>query len=138
MIASESYKAALVIQLIIAGIYGVFLISSMIADEYTANAEENRTYQISYIKSASARLKRLLDEVEDNDIKKKLEMVYDELYASPVKSHPSLLQIEERILDLINELSEKIASGKKESITTLLKSMAGAINERNRQARNLN
>ena len=138
LMASESYKATLVIQLIIAGIYGVMLISSMIANERTADAEENRQYQIDYFKSASARLKRLLDAVVDKDVKKKLEMVYDELYTSPVKSHPTLHQLEERILDLINELSEEINSGEKESILTLLKSLLDAINERNSQARNLN
>ena len=50
LISSESYKAALLVQLVIAGLYAACLISNMIANEHTADSQEKRQHQIDYIK----------------------------------------------------------------------------------------
>ena len=98
LISPDSCKAALLVQLCIAGPYGISLISNMIANEHTADAEEKRQYQIDYVKNASAELKSLLDSISDKEAKKEVERVYDALYSSPVKSHPSLAQTESQVL----------------------------------------
>lgn len=138
LINPDSYKAALLVQLCIAGLYGIFLISSMIANESTANAEQNRAYEIDYVKKASSELKRLLDSVDDKEVKKKIEKVYDELYSSPVKSHPDLAQTESQILMSINDLESAVSSGNKDRIISLADTLLIAVNERNRQLKTLN
>ena len=138
LVASENYKSALLVQLIVAGIYGIMLISHMIANEHTADAEEKRQYEIDYVKKASARLEQMVDGVEDKTVKKKLEKVYDAIYSSPVKSHPNLHQMEMRILDEINELDDAILSGNTDTILSLANSLLRAMNERNMRLRSFN
>lgn len=137
LINPDSFKAALLVQLCIAGLYGIFLISNMIANENTANAEQKRAYEIDYVKKASSELKRLLDSVDDKEVKKKIEKVYDELYSSPVKSHPDLAQTESQILMSINDLENAVSSGNKGRIISLSDTLLIAVNERNRQLKML-
>ena len=138
LFSPESYKTALLVQIFIAGLYGVTLISNMIANESTADAEEKRHYQISYVKDASAKLKGLLDKASDKEIKRKIESVYDALYSSPVRSHYSLAQMEESILISIQELERAVLSGNKEHAVSLANSLSAAVNERNMRLKMFN
>jgi len=138
LVAPEGNNAALLVQLCITGFYGIVLISSMIANERTADAEEKRQYEIAFVKDASARLKSLLDQTNDNDVKKGIEKAYDAVYSSQVKSHPDLVQIENQILQSINELEKGIISRNKEHIVTIARTIVVAINERNTRLKSLN
>ena len=133
LVASESYKTAFLIQLCIAGLYGITLVSHMIANERTAEAEEKRHHQVAYIKDASVRLKSLLENISDKETKKKIEKVYDALYSSPVKTHHNLALMENNILMSTYELENAVSSGNKQNIISLTESLLSAINERNRQ-----
>ena len=138
LVSPESYKAALLIQLVIAGLYGVLLIFNMIANEHTADAEAARQNQTAYVKEASSKLKILLGNISDNEAKKKVAYVYDVVQSSPVKSHPNLLQIEDGILQSINSLENAILSKNKDAIISLANSLLAAVNERNTQLKILN
>jgi hypothetical protein len=131
LIAPESFNATLLVQLCIAGLYGILLISNMIANERTADAEEKRHYQIAYVKDASTKLKSILESINDKGTKKKVERVYDAIYSSPVKSHPNLAQIENQILHSINELDDAVSNGNNDVIISLANSLLSAVNERN-------
>ncbi|GHS98167.1 hypothetical protein FACS1894139_08910 [Planctomycetales bacterium] len=133
LIAADSYKATLIVQLIIAGLYGITLIANLIANEYTADAEEKRAPQIEYVKRASAELKIILDRVSDKAAKKKVEKVCDTLYSSPVKSHPDLAPTESQILLSISSLKDAVSAGETAQVVALADSLLIAINERNRQ-----
>jgi len=130
--------AALIVQPIVAGLYVILLVANMIANEHTAEAEEERQPQIAYIKNASEKLKNILERVDDKETKRKIERVYDAVYSSPVKSHPDLAQMECNILFSINELDNTVSARNKESIISLTDSLLAAINERNSRLRILN
>jgi hypothetical protein len=138
LISPDDYKIALLVQLIILGLYGIMLISHMIANEHTANAEEKRQCQIAYVKDASAKLKNLLENISDKESKKKVERVFDAIYSSPVKSHPNLAEMENSIIISINELNDVISVGNKESIISLANTLLSAVNERNMRLKILN
>ena len=131
LVSPESYYAALWVQLCIAGLFGVMLISHMISNEYTAEAEEKRQSQIAYVKDVSAKLKSLLDKISDKETKKRIERAYDAIYSSPVKSHPNLVQMENNIIQSVNELERAVAAGHKENIISVADSLLSSINERN-------
>ena len=133
LIAPEGFTIAFAVQLCIAGMYGTALVSNMIANERTAEAETIRKTQISYIKEASVKVKSLLDNVSDKEAKKKVERVYDALYSSPVRSHPDLEVEESLILRSIRALEEAVSSGHKDGIIDLASSLETAIGERNRR-----
>jgi len=128
----------LLVQLSIAGLYGIILIVNLLANEHTAGNEENRQQQIEYIKNSAIKLKTLLERVSDNETKKKLEKVYDAVYSSPVKSHHSLAQIENQILQSINELEEALSSCNNDITISLANSLLSAVNERNNRLKALN
>ena len=131
LVAPESFKAALVVQLCMAGLFGIILVANMLSNEYTADAEEKRQPQIAFIKDASAKLKALLENISDKETKKTVERVYDTIYSSPVKSHPNIAQKEEQILQSINHLESAITAENQEDIFSVAKSLLVSINERN-------
>ena len=133
LVSPESYKAALLVQLCIAGIYGIALIANMIANEHTAADEEKRQHQIEYVKRASADLKNILESVSDKEAKKKVEKVYDAVDSSPVKSYPNLAQTESQILISINDLRTAVSNDDKDKIISLADLLLITVNERNRQ-----
>ncbi|MCL2216803.1 MAG: hypothetical protein FWB91_07250 [Defluviitaleaceae bacterium] len=137
LIASDSYTTALLVQLSIAGIYGVILIFHMIANEHTADAEEQRQYQVDYVKNATFHLKRILDKVKDKEAKKKVEKAFDAVNSSPVKSHPNVGQIERRILTLIDELDDAVSESDKQTLIAKADYLLTAVNDRNSHLKNL-
>jgi len=130
VIAPESHTAAVVIQLSMAGLYGILLISHAIANERTADVEGKRQHQIDYIKNATAQLKRILSNTKDRDIKRKIEKAYDAVSSSPVKSHPNMVQIETRILTLIDELTDAVSASEKQAVFQISEALLAAVNER--------
>jgi len=138
LIAPESHTAALLIQLTIIAIYGISLVSHLIANERTADAEEKRAVEIAYVKTASIKLKGMLDRVEDPEAAKKVEKVYDTVYSSPTKSDPSLEQQENFILQSIGQLEMAVIAGNAEHISSLADSLLISVNERNNQLQVIN
>lgn len=138
LVSPEGYIAALLVQLVIAGIYASCLISNMIANEHTADAQEKRQYQIDYIKKASSEMKAIQNTISDKALKKKLEKIYDAISTSPVKTHPDVLQLESKILSDIGELRTSCSSNGNETVIAQADSLLTLIEERNRQLRILN
>jgi hypothetical protein len=137
-VSQESFTASFLVQLCIAGLYSIVLISHLIANEHTANTEEKRQYQIAYIKDASIKLKSLLENINDKETKKIVEKIYDAIYSSPAKSHVDLAQIENRILQSIKELEITVSLNNKERIVPLANMLLSDVNERNMRLKNLN
>ena len=138
LISSENYKAALLVQLVIAGAYAACLVTNMIANEHTADSQEKRQYQIDYIKKASTEMASILNSTTDRALKKKLEKVYDALSTSPVKSHRDVLQLESQIVSGISDLHTACQLNVNETVGTQADSLLALVEERNRQLKILN
>jgi hypothetical protein len=134
--APENYFAALSVQLCVAGLYGIILVGNMLANEYSAAAEEKNQNEIRYIKDASAKLKSILETISDKEVKKKVERIYDAVYSSPVKSHPNLTQLEKSILRTINELEIQVRADNKDDILSLANFLLTSVDERNNLLKN--
>ncbi|MCL2264704.1 MAG: hypothetical protein FWC22_01565 [Treponema sp.] len=127
----KNFTVVLTVQLLIAGLYLIILIINTAANERTAEALEIRQEQINYIKIASAKLKLLMDRVDNKEARRKVESVYDAVSTSPVKSHQDLVEIENRILHAINDLEKEIAANNNEKIITSAISLLSDVKERN-------
>jgi len=138
LVSPEGYKATLLVQLCIAGVYAVLLIFNMIANERTAEAEEKRQYEIDYVKKAAGEIASIMNGINDRDTKRKVEKVYDAINASPVKSHPNLLPLESQVLVAITNLRGVIGTNNKENIISQSDALLTMINERNRQLKLFN
>lgn len=128
---SESLKAALVTQVIIASIYAVVLLSNLIANEHTADAVEKKEAEVAFIKSASSRVKILIGKVPDKKANKVIEKTYDILHSSPTKSSADVKMIESQVLNKISLIEEAVATEEYPNIIALAKEIVSLMEERN-------
>lgn len=133
LINMESYKPALIVQIIITGFYAVMLISHLLANESTAENIEKHELELKYVKDCSARIQPLIDMVPDKETKKKIESVYDLIHGSQVKSNNDVRLLELDVIDQIDLLEAAVNSGDKEKIAESCKKISRLAEERNRQ-----
>lgn len=130
-IGSESYKAALLTQIVIAGIYAILLLANMIANEHTADNIERHEEEIIFIKECSSRVKLLLGKLSDKKVNKELENLYDLLHSSPAKSINSVKNIEIDVSNRIDELEVLIRMKDAENVIDICKNIISLVEERN-------
>lgn len=128
---SGSYKAALVVQIIIAGIYAVSLISNMIANESTADNAAQHEAEAAYIKQISALVKPLVGKMDNAAANRKTEHLYDALHSSPAKSSPAVQTLEADIERKIGALRKAAADGSEDEVIKIAEEATALIEERN-------
>ena len=130
-IGNESYKTALLTQIIIAGIYAILLLANMIANEHTADNTERHEEEIIFIKESSSRVKLLLGKLSDKKLNKELEKLYDLLHSSPAKSINSVRNIEIDVANRIGELEGLIRVKDTKNATDICANTIALMEERN-------
>lgn len=135
ILKSESYKIALVVQIVIAGIYGILLISHLIANENTADSIERHENEADYLKTAASRVKALLGKVKDKKANKEIEKAYDLLHSSPSKSNSTVRYLEADVVNQISDLEEAVQAGETELIIATANEIILTMEERNRKLR---
>lgn len=135
-IRSESYKSSLIVQIIIAGIYAILLISNLIANEKTADDVERHEAEVAYIKDASSKVRLLMDKMSDKKANREIERVYDLLHSSPSKSTASAKTIESEISDRVYDLESAVREGSAENVIAISQIIVSLVEERNRIIRN--
>ena len=136
LLRSDSIKAALVVQIIIAGVYAVLLLSNMIANEHTGDAVQRKEAEVAYIKTAAARVQSLRGKSADKQVEKALERLYDAIHASPTRSTPGVQPLEQDILRKISLMNGAIQAGQADKIQALCSETLALVEDRNRQLRN--
>lgn len=135
ILKSESYKVALVVQIVIAGIYGVLLISHLIANESTADSIERHEDEVAYIKTATSRIKALIGKAKDKKANKEIERAYDLLHSSPTKSTSTVRYLESTVMGQIADLEDAVQAGKTDLIIATAGEIISTMEERNRKLR---
>lgn len=133
LVRPESYKGALIVQIIIFGVYAVMLISHMIANESTVDSIERHEIELRYIKDSSAKLMGIMDSMSDKQLCKKVEKLYDLLHSSPTKSNNSVRDYELKVLDLIDVLEGNISRNDIAAAETTISKIERNASERNRR-----
>lgn len=128
---SESYKAALLTQIIIAGIYAILLLANMIANEHTADNIERHEEEITFIKESSSRVKLLLGKLSDKKVNKELEQLYYLLHSSPAKSINAVKNIEIDVSNRIGELEGLIRAEDTANSIDICKNIIALVEARN-------
>lgn len=134
-VGSDSYKASLVVQVIIAGVYAVLLISNLIANEHSADSIERHEDEVAYIKDAASRIKLLMGKVSDKKANKEIEKAYDLLHSSPSKSMATVKLLEEEIKNKVADLEDAVAANETAAIITIAGEIITKTDERNRKLR---
>ena len=131
----DSYKPALIVQIVLAGIYAIILISHLIANESTADSIERHEQEVAYIKEAASRVKPLIGKLSDKKADREIEKLYDLLHSSPSKSCVSAQSIEISVINKITELEFAVSSGDENKIANILSEIYSLVEERNRIVR---
>ena len=137
-ISSESYKASLVVQVIISGIYAVMLFSNLIANEYTADSVEQHEDEVAYIKNAASRVKILIGKASDKKANKEIERAYDLLHSSPSRSAATVKLLEEEVKNKVTDLEDAVAANETAAIITIAGEIVAKTEERNRKLKMAN
>lgn len=129
----ESYTVALIIQLMLLGIYAVLMLSHMLANEDTADSVERHEMELQYVRESSSQLNRIAYSIEDKQFRKRIEHLYDLLNSSPVKSNNSVRDYELLVLNSIDELEMAINNGDYSSAEYIINRIELNAVERNRR-----
>lgn len=129
----KSYKASLIAEFFIVGIYAFILIIYMIANEGTAGSIERHEMELRYIRDSSSKLKGIMDSINDKLLLKKVEKLYDLIHASPVKSNKSVYSYEIEVLKLIDKLDSNIRKNDAVAVEEIMRKIECNASERNRR-----
>lgn len=100
--------------------------------EHTANNEQRRINEVSFIKTASSKAKALMDSVSDSVLKNRIEKTYDLIRTSPSKSYPSVKGTESSIIMMLGELGILLNDNNVSEAQNLLVKIHYTMEERNR------
>ena len=128
-------KIAVAVQLVIAGLYLVVLISALIANEHTVDNSEIHEIEVAYIKESASRIKMLMGRTDDRRFEKELERLYDLMKSSPTKTHPDVFDIETAIWDNISLLEQNINNSNLQSTRSDIQSITNLVKQRNQKLR---
>jgi len=138
LIAPETVKVAIIVQVVLAAAFIAWLLVYLIADEHTAASVERHETELQYVKQSSAQLKAILQQITDKPTAKKVEQVYDLIHSSPVKSDSSVRSLEKEIISEINNLDHIVEQNNLEQISTHAYKISKLAEKRNRELKLLN
>lgn len=130
-VGDESYKAALISQVIIVGVYAVLFLVNLIVNEYTIDQMKHQENEYSFIKKSSSRVKLLIDKIDDKKCSKKIERFYDILRTSPSKYNSNASTVEKEIINKISSLEDIVSSKDIESVFIVCDELISLTKKRN-------
>lgn len=130
-------KAALIIQVIIAGIYAVILLSHLIANEDTADKVEKHENEAAFIKQASMQIKALVGKSDSKKANKEIEKTFDLLHSSPSKSNNAVAPLESAILRTVAELEGTVSSKDEDAIISKAREIISLAEARNSELKKI-
>lgn len=131
-IGSDGIKAPLIIQLIPFCLFLFAFMWNMLHDEHTADNEQRRRLEINFIKTASIKVKSIMDQVPSGELKNRVEKLYDLIHSSPSKSNPSVRELENSVMMLLNELSINLEESDTDEVNKIINKIHFTMEERNR------
>lgn len=130
---TTNYTVAFLVQVVIAGIYAIILISNMLANKNTVESVEHHEMELQYVRNASSKLKYIMDSISDRKLYKKVEQLYDLLHSSPAKSSNLVRDYELTVLELVDVLKKNIDENDTDATENTIDKIEHNANERNRR-----
>lgn len=131
LLSQDSFKPALVVQIIIAAVYLIMLIIFLLANESTNESLEREETENDFIKTCSSRVKLLMGRLGEKGCDKALERLYDLIHSSPSRSSASVKQLEQQCRELISQLEAAVNNKEKENAVEIAGRIEGVFKERN-------
>ena len=128
----DGWRTAFFLQLVLSVLHIAALTSTMLADQHTAGGETVREAELRTFKGLLYEMRRAVDEAGEGEEARLLRRTYDLMASSPVRSHPSVSDIERDLEAAIRALPRVGASGEnREDIARRAEEIQRLIRERN-------
>ena len=130
-LSPQTPTAAILVQSILFAIYLVIFLSVLLANQHTMEAEAQHASDIQFIKTSAARIKILVNQVDEFSQRRLIEQAYDAVRSSPSKSDYSVATIESDISVQINTLEAAIGCHDSKAVISAANAITSAIYKRN-------
>lgn len=134
----DNFTLTIVLQVILAAIFIAWLLSHLIANEHTANSVERREVELQYVKESASRIQSILRQITDRAANKKVQMLYDLIHSSPVKSHYDVYPVEQEVINEIETLIRTVKQNDIEKIVIITDKIYNLAEKRNNKLKFLN
>lgn len=114
----------------------IFLANVMANDHTNARIEERAAVKDSILNTADS-IRPLISRCVDAEVKKKVERCYDAMRFSPVRSHPSIVDIEYDIRSAIDALENSLSEGSKDDQLKASAELLRLIDERKNKLKHI-
>ena len=131
-VAAETVRGPILIQFVPACIFALVYFSMGRFNQHTAANEQRRAVEVSFIKTAASKAKIVMDNVSDPALKNKLEKLYDLIHSSPSRSYPSVRELENSVMMLLNDLAMSLDENDVDEMNKLIRKIMFTMEERNR------
>lgn len=132
------WGTSFMVQLVIAGIYLIGLLSNMIANEHTVANETQSQIDLQYIKRAAQQLTFLMDNTDNIKFQKLIEKASDAIKSSPTKSHPTVASVENDIQTEIFYIDQAVHSNDEEQLIIHINQLQSKVAQRNQMLQMMN
>ncbi len=125
-------KASWVIQLVLLGLFVISFVAIFYANAHTNEELERQGQEARFIQNLSSKVKFLRDCVDDNATIRQLDVLYNILAASPIKTSYEVQSIESQLGSELSDLEEAVEKKKYAAVQEIATRMARLTQERNR------
>ena len=127
-----SIKLSWILQLVWLALFVIAFLPMMFANQHTNQAIARQSQEAMFLQDASSRIKELRDCVQDMTTMRQLDLLYTTIASSPIKSSPSVQQLEIQMLTQVSELEEAVDENNYEKAKVLCIKITRGVKERNR------
>ncbi|MBQ9657887.1 MAG: hypothetical protein IJV31_03865 [Clostridia bacterium] len=121
MIANpESLKISILLHILITGIFAIIMLTNQAADNHTEAQVEEMKNKTDAVKEFSNKLKNILLQINDRDLYKKVEKVYDTARSAKINVKEDVSEIDNEISSCIDLLEINVTKNDTEEIEHLI------------------
>lgn len=132
-----AWYVVLLVDLVIAIFYAVFIYRFFIVVEHIHKSDAYRRQKVAYIRTLSSTVKSYASLSDNYDVQQRIKRLASDFeYSDPI-SHESLAGIEQTISVKVANLLEIVQSGDSAAIDSAIKEISGLLKMRNSQCANL-
>lgn len=117
----NTVTSTIVIQILIHGIFAIILASNKMADNLTEKSLSTQKNKVDRTREISKQLSLILSEIDDDELFKKVEKIYDSSRSLKINTNIDSNEIDEKILNSIKSLKKAIEDNNLENVDNTLK-----------------
>lgn len=130
--SSGLIKASWVIPTVLLALFLISFIPVAFANAHTNQEVARQGREAKFVQNISSKVKFLRDCVDDVPTMKELDVLYNVIASSPIKSSPDVKDLEIRMISQLTELEEAVDKKDFESVKAICTKLSRGVQERNR------